>query len=150
MRRVTTFSMLPALRPHLPIAAEDTWAPVGLVVETPVIVSTRADSDIKSFAGLLARARAHPGMVTYGTTGPGTAPHFVGTIIATIFHVDITPVSYRGMAGIRKYLKLQIFSIPGRPSCRALRHPVRFASVGGPFGKSGTRSSRSVVFGEAA
>ncbi|MGO4815637.1 Bug family tripartite tricarboxylate transporter substrate binding protein [Cupriavidus sp. 2MCAB6] len=93
----TTFSMLPALRPRLPIAAEDTWAPVAIVGETSIVVSTRAENaTIESFASLLAQARARPGAVTYGTTGPGTAPHLVGAMIASTFQVDMTPVAYRG------------------------------------------------------
>ncbi|MDF3832074.1 tripartite tricarboxylate transporter substrate binding protein [Cupriavidus basilensis] len=92
----TTFSMLPALRPHLSIAAEGIWAPVGLVAETPVMISSRTDSGIGSFQDLLARARARPGALTYGTTGVGTAPHLIGAIIAADFQVDITPVQYRG------------------------------------------------------
>ncbi|MGO4329490.1 Bug family tripartite tricarboxylate transporter substrate binding protein [Cupriavidus sp. 2TAF22] len=92
----TTFALLPALRPHLAIAAEGAWAPVGLVAETPVILSVRTGSDIQSFAGLLAQARARPGMVTYGTTGPGTAPHLIGAMIATTFQLDMLPVAYRG------------------------------------------------------
>lgn len=96
----TTFSMLPALRAGLPVSAEDAWAPIGIVAQMPVMLSTRADSGIKSFADLLARAKARPGAITYGTTGPGTAQHIVGAMIAADLHADITPVSYRGSTQI--------------------------------------------------
>ncbi|MFJ1255309.1 Bug family tripartite tricarboxylate transporter substrate binding protein [Cupriavidus sp. CuC1] len=92
----TTFSMLPALRTGLPIPAQGAWAPIGIIAEAPVMLSTRADSGIKSFTDILARASAHPGAVTYGTTGPGTAQNIVGAMIEADLHADITPVSYRG------------------------------------------------------
>ncbi|EHP38426.1 hypothetical protein OR16_36995 [Cupriavidus basilensis OR16] len=115
----TTFSMLPALRAGLPIAAESAWAPIGIIAQAPVMLSTRADSGIKSFADLLARAKAHPGAITYGTTGPGTAPYIVGAMIAADLQADITPVSYRGstqiladVVGGRVDLSLDPFAAP--------------------------------------
>ncbi|MDW3685072.1 tripartite tricarboxylate transporter substrate binding protein [Cupriavidus sp. CV2] len=96
----TTFSMLPALRTGLPIPAQGAWAPIGIIAEAPVMLSTRADSGIKSFTDMLARASAHPGAVTYGTTGPGTAQNIVGAMIEADLHADITPVSYRGSTQI--------------------------------------------------
>ncbi|WP_458765736.1 Bug family tripartite tricarboxylate transporter substrate binding protein [Cupriavidus basilensis] len=96
----TTFSMLPALRTSMPIPAEGAWAPIGIIAQAPVMLTTRADSGIKSFADMLARASAQPGTVTYGTTGPGTAQYIVGAMIEADLHADITPVSYRGSTQI--------------------------------------------------
>ncbi|AJG23262.1 Bug family tripartite tricarboxylate transporter substrate binding protein [Cupriavidus basilensis] len=96
----TTFSMLPALRTGLPIPAQGAWAPIGIIAQAPVMLTTRADSGIKSFADMLARASAQPGTITYGTTGPGTAQSIVGAMIEADLHADITPVSYRGSTQI--------------------------------------------------
>lgn len=52
-------------------------------------------------AGLVAHTRAHPGALSYATTGIGTANHLVGELIRLRAGIDWVHVPYRaGARGI--------------------------------------------------
>ena len=96
----TTFSVLPALRQDLPLNPDTTWSPIGMVAQTAVVVSTRAAGKIHSFADIARQANAGGAGVTYGTFGPGSAPHLVGAMIARSIKAAMTAVPYKGSAQV--------------------------------------------------
>jgi len=73
------------------------FAMVGTVVTYPLVVSVAPDSPIRSFADLLARARAAPGRLTYSMT-PGTLVHLLGEWINIEAGTAILGVPYKGSA----------------------------------------------------
>ena len=54
----------------------------------------------KSIAELVALAKAKPGELTYGHTGPGTSQHLAGELFKSMAKVNIQPVAYRGSTAI--------------------------------------------------
>jgi tripartite-type tricarboxylate transporter receptor subunit TctC len=51
--------------------------PITDLVDIPAfLVATRKDFDVKSVPELIDYAKKHPGMVRYGTVGPGSYPHY--------------------------------------------------------------------------
>jgi len=51
--------------------------PVTNLVDIPAfLLATGKNFDVKSVAELIAYAKQHPGMVRYGTVGPGSYPHY--------------------------------------------------------------------------
>lgn len=52
-------------------------------------------------AGLVAHTRAHPGALSYATTGIGTANHLVGELIRLRAGIDWVHVPYRAGAEAR-------------------------------------------------
>ena len=56
------------------------FQPVAQIAEWPHVVVVRKTLDVNSIAGLLTRARAEPGRLTYGSTGPGS-----GTKCSAVF-----------------------------------------------------------------
>ncbi len=56
----------------------------------------RADSPLKDFADVAARAKEDPGSVTYATPGNGTLSHLVGVVLNKDSGVDLTHVPYKG------------------------------------------------------
>ncbi len=51
--------------------------PITNVVDIPAfLVATTKNFDVKSVAELIDYAKKHPGMVRYGTVGPGSYPHY--------------------------------------------------------------------------
>ena len=85
-----------ALYHPAPFDAERDVAPVGLVGRVPVVIATRADSDIKSLAGFVQRAQAKPGDVQYATPGNGSTPHLAVEMFAHSAGIQLTHVPYKG------------------------------------------------------
>jgi len=51
--------------------------PITNLVDIPAfLVATTKNFDVKNIDGLIAYAKAHPGMLRYGTVGPGSYPHY--------------------------------------------------------------------------
>ena len=85
-----------ALYHPAPFDAERDVAPVGLVGRVPVVIATKADSDIKSLAGFVQRAKAKPGDVQYATPGNGSTPHLAVEMFAHSAGIQLTHVPYKG------------------------------------------------------
>lgn len=59
-------------------------------------VSVRADSPFKTFKDLMAYAREHPGVLTYGTTGPNNTQHILIQQIAKQEKAELVNVPFKG------------------------------------------------------
>ncbi|RVT92122.1 tripartite tricarboxylate transporter substrate binding protein [Rhodovarius crocodyli] len=70
----------------------------------PFGVVVRADSPYRTWADLVAAARARPGAVTYGSPGVGTEPHVVMDRIAGTEGIDWLHAPYRGGAELTSAL----------------------------------------------
>lgn len=51
-------------------------------------------------ADLIAQAKARPGLITYGTAGPGTAPHLATLLLESMAGIKLSGVHYRGIPPI--------------------------------------------------
>lgn len=89
-----------AIDPH--VYADMTFDPlVDLVPVAPmtssailVVVGTKVPVD--DLRELIALAKREPGKLSYGSAGPGTAPHLAGEMFKAAAGVDILHVPYRG------------------------------------------------------
>jgi tripartite-type tricarboxylate transporter receptor subunit TctC len=79
-------------------------APIANLVDDVGGVFVRADSPFRDVRDLVGHARAHPGAVSYGTTGIGTYAHFSALALQRIAGVTLNPVAYTGTALIRRAL----------------------------------------------
>ncbi|MBX6372815.1 MAG: tripartite tricarboxylate transporter substrate binding protein [Acetobacteraceae bacterium] len=94
----SSLAINPAIHPNQGFDPITDLTPVSLVTEVPTAIAVRADSRFRSLADLLAEARAHPGRVTYGTSGVGSSNHLSGALFASTGRLDILHVPYRGAA----------------------------------------------------
>jgi tripartite-type tricarboxylate transporter receptor subunit TctC len=87
--------MNPALLPNLSFDVERDLAVVGLVSRTQMVLAARRDgpADLRT---LVARAKAAPGRVTYGSGGNGSISHIVGESFARAAGVELLHVPYKG------------------------------------------------------
>jgi tripartite-type tricarboxylate transporter receptor subunit TctC len=90
-----------AINPHvhkgkMQYAPEKDLAPITLVVKVPNVVVVNPKLPIKSMAELLAYAKAHPGKLSYGTSGIGNPQHLAGELLAQLSGTPLTHVPYRG------------------------------------------------------
>jgi tripartite-type tricarboxylate transporter receptor subunit TctC len=86
-----------AMNRALPFDPVKDFGMVGLVVAYPLVISVPPGSPIKSFADLIARAKAAPGRLTYSMT-PGTLVHLMAEWINIEAGTDIVGVPYKGGA----------------------------------------------------
>ncbi len=86
-----------ALNRALPYDPLRDFAMAGTVVSYPLVISVAPESPIRSFADLIARARAAPGRLTYSMT-PGTLVHLLGEWINIEAGTAILGVPYKGSA----------------------------------------------------
>ena len=84
------------------------FEPVSLVVQYPVAMAIPNDSPSKTLADFIARAKAEPGKLTFGSPGHGAVPHLSAELFVRAAKIQMTNVPYRGAApGIQDL-------IPGR------------------------------------
>lgn len=78
--------------------AEKQLTGVILVANVPNVLLAGPKSGIKSMADLLARARASPGKLNYGSAGNGSTSHLSGELLKQMAGISMTHIPYRGVA----------------------------------------------------
>jgi tripartite-type tricarboxylate transporter receptor subunit TctC len=74
------------------------FAPVTQAVNYSNLLVVHPSLGVTNVAGLLALARAKPGVLNYGTAGNGTPPHMTGELFKAYTGVNIQHVPYKGGA----------------------------------------------------
>jgi len=72
------------------------FSPVALVSASPYVVTVNPNLNINSIKALIAYAKANPGRVRYGSSGPGSASHLAGELFASMSGVTLLHVPYKG------------------------------------------------------
>ena len=85
----------PLLVPNPPYGLES-FAPVGMMAVTPLILEVPAASPHKDFKSYLAYVRANPGKVTIGHSGNGTTNHVAILLLQDALKVQWNIVPYKG------------------------------------------------------
>jgi tripartite-type tricarboxylate transporter receptor subunit TctC len=86
----------PVLQARLPYDPERDFAAVAMISRSPVTLSVRADSPFRTIADVLAAARAKPGDLSIGSSGQGSATHFLIEQVMAAAGISMTHVPYRG------------------------------------------------------
>lgn len=93
---IASHGILPVMQKPAPYDALRDFAPVTLVALTPNVLIANIDAPLHSVAELLAKARARPGTLNFGSTSLGGSPHMSGELLKTMAHIDIQHVPYKG------------------------------------------------------
>jgi tripartite-type tricarboxylate transporter receptor subunit TctC len=70
---------------------------VSIVGSSPAVIVASQHLPVKTFAELIAYAKANPGKLNFASAGIGTAPHLAGEMIKLRTGIDMTHVPYRGI-----------------------------------------------------
>jgi tripartite-type tricarboxylate transporter receptor subunit TctC len=89
-------TIAPTFYKKLSYDIERDLAPVTVVAIVPNVMITRSDFPAKTTAEVIAYAKANPGMLTYGSTGAGTAHHLIGEQFNVMAGTDLMHVPYKG------------------------------------------------------
>ena len=104
----SSFTISPFLYKGLPYDVVKDFAAVSLVSQRSSLLLAHPSFPVKNFAEFLAYARANPGKLNYGTSGPGGVAHLAGAWLQSATNIKVTFVHYKG-AG-----PLQIDMVAGR------------------------------------
>jgi tripartite-type tricarboxylate transporter receptor subunit TctC len=110
------------VNPHLNRAAMSfdplkDLAPITLLAEIPFVLVASQQAGLSSVADLIKAAKAHPGELSLGHGGNGTAMHLTSALFAQKAGIDIQLVSYRGTAPatvdvLAGHIPLAVLDIP--------------------------------------
>jgi tripartite-type tricarboxylate transporter receptor subunit TctC len=74
--------------------------PLGGIGAVPMMLVVSPDAPYRSVQDLLAAARARPGQISYGSSGPGTGSHLAGEVLAAASDTRLLHVPYRGSGAV--------------------------------------------------
>jgi len=93
-----SYSMMPYVFKALPFDPDRDLVPVTTTMFAPYAIAVKADGPYKTLKDLLDAARAQPGKITFGSGGPGSAPHFASESLALAANASLTHIPYKGAA----------------------------------------------------
>jgi tripartite-type tricarboxylate transporter receptor subunit TctC len=91
-----THAVHQALNPKLPFDPVKDFAPVMIVGTAPMAITTGAGKPYKSFADVLAAAKANPDKLTIGNVGNGSLGHLATILLNQAAGIKLVPVPYKG------------------------------------------------------
>ena len=65
---------------------------------TPFVLDVNPALPVRDVAGLVAYAKAHPGVLNYGSAGVGNSAHLAGELFKQVTGIDMVHVPYKGNA----------------------------------------------------
>ena len=86
----------PALKPDLPYVPLRDFAPVALLVTSPMLLAVQPALPVKSVTDLIALARANPGKYSYASAGSGSSLHMTAELFLRSAAVEMLHVPYKG------------------------------------------------------
>lgn len=84
------------LLPNAPFKWERDFRPVTLLAYAPNVLVVHPSVSATTVTELIARAKAQPGQLTYGSPGVGSSLHLIGELFKREAGVDILHVPYKG------------------------------------------------------
>jgi tripartite-type tricarboxylate transporter receptor subunit TctC len=91
-----SYSMLPYVFKTLPFDHEKDLVPVSITMFAPYAIAVKSDSPYKTLQDVIKAAKANPGKLTFGSGGPGSAPHFATESLSLSEKMDLTHIPYKG------------------------------------------------------
>ncbi|MDB5867010.1 MAG: hypothetical protein JWO70_4816 [Betaproteobacteria bacterium] len=91
-----TMAINPSMYKKLPYDPVKDFAPVGMLGVGPNVLVVHPSLPARSVKDLIALAKAHPGKLSYASSGTGGAPHLAGELLKSMGHIDMTHIPYKG------------------------------------------------------
>lgn len=93
---ISLFVAVPGKAGNLPLILPRDFLPVGSLIEQPMFICASPASGLKTLPDLIARAKAHPGQVSFATTGIGRITHLTGLLLDSRAGIKLQVVPYTG------------------------------------------------------
>jgi tripartite-type tricarboxylate transporter receptor subunit TctC len=76
----------------------DSFDPICKLVEQPLVLMAPKSTKYRTVADLIAAAKAEPGKITYGTSGPGSITHLAKLALEKAADIKLKHVPFKGSA----------------------------------------------------
>lgn len=86
------------LFPKMAVDPAKDFAALSQVVAVHFVMVAHPSVPAKNVKDVIALARRQPGQLTYGSSGPGGAPHLAGELLNKMAGIDIAHIPYKGSA----------------------------------------------------
>jgi len=86
---------------HKPYELMRDLVPIAPLIDSDLVLVVHPSVPAKNLNELLALARARPGTLNYGSSGPGSNYHMAGELLKHLTGLDIVHVPYKGSTGMR-------------------------------------------------
>ena len=86
----------PSMVKKLPFDTLKSFEPVALTHVVPLVLVTAPALPVKSVKELVAYGKAHPGELSFASSGSGGAPHFSGELFKSMAGIDMAHIPYKG------------------------------------------------------
>jgi tripartite-type tricarboxylate transporter receptor subunit TctC len=96
-----TQTVVETLNPNKSYRLMRDLVPVAAVMNSELVLVVPQRSPVNSLKDLIALARAKPGTLNYGSSGPGSNYHMAGELIKNLAGIDMVHVPYKGSTGAR-------------------------------------------------
>jgi tripartite-type tricarboxylate transporter receptor subunit TctC len=77
------------------------FVPVASLMNSELVLVVPERSPVNTLQDLIALAKAKPGTLNYGSSGPGSNYHMAGELIKNLAGIDIVHIPYKGSTGAR-------------------------------------------------
>jgi tripartite-type tricarboxylate transporter receptor subunit TctC len=94
----------PTVMKELPFNVVTDLAPIGMVATSPLVLAVNNNVPARNLAELIALAKAQPGKLNFGSSGPGTSQHLAGELINLTANINTVHIPYRSGAAITQAL----------------------------------------------
>jgi tripartite-type tricarboxylate transporter receptor subunit TctC len=96
-----TQTTVETLNPNKPYRLMRDFVPVASLMNSELVLVVPQRSPVNTLQELIALARAKPGTLNYGSSGPGSNYHMAGELVKNLAGLDIVHVPYKGSTGAR-------------------------------------------------
>jgi tripartite-type tricarboxylate transporter receptor subunit TctC len=93
----TPLAINATLYKHLPYDPAKDFMPLALIATIPFVLVVNNDLPVHSVGDLIAYAKAHPGELSYGSTGPGTPFHLNAELFSAMTGIQMVHVPYKAV-----------------------------------------------------
>lgn len=95
---IAAYAANTTLYPKLPYDPKKDLTGVSLMGVSPLVAAVAMNAPFKTLAELVAYGRAHPGRISYASSGTGSAAHLTSELMRSVTGVDMVHVPYKGAA----------------------------------------------------
>ena len=81
---------------RVPYNVEKDFIPISLISTGPNVLVVNAAWPVQSISEVVAFAKANPGKLSYGTSGPGSVSHLSSEMLKDLTRADVVEIPYKG------------------------------------------------------
>jgi tripartite-type tricarboxylate transporter receptor subunit TctC len=100
LMHTSAMASAPSLYSKLPFDPVKDFTPVSMVIATQFVIGGSPKNAASNLRELIAAAKAKPGTLNFGSSGPGSSLHLFAQMFTTGAGIDLVHVPYRGDAQI--------------------------------------------------